>query len=109
MFFLTITYSDVDKDSDEDAVAAFSFCESRRCHTTTHSSTLVVFLNNNGQFNLVSELNLQSLYADIKSVRDGKIFVETNNLTEDDPQCCPSDKSPVTYSFIGNKLLKVKG
>lgn len=104
-----IVYNDLDKDGDQDAIVDFDFCESRSCHTTTHSSTLVVFLNNEGQFSFTSEVNLQSLYGVVKSIRDGKIYIELTNLKEDDPQCCPSDKSRVVYMLIGNKLAKVKG
>ncbi len=70
-------------------------------------NALAVFLNNDGQFKLVAE-NVISLFAEINAVKESKIYVETTDLRENDPQCCPSLKARKIYSLLGNKIIKSK-
>jgi hypothetical protein len=99
--------TDLDNDGDKDAVTVFSFCESLNCHTTTRYSYLVFFRNDGGNFTQVSAHDLQSLYAVVKTISGNKIYLQTTNLKESDPHCCPSDIRRITYALVGNKLKRL--
>lgn len=99
--------ADVNGDGEFDAIVEMFFCETENCHSTTKSSELVVFLNNNGNYGFAASKGF-SLFGKINSIEDGIIHVDVYDLDEDDPQCCPEIKRSEAYSLKGSKLVKVR-
>lgn len=99
-------YDDIDNDGDEDIIGLISF--SGTGHPTTNFTRLVVFLNKIGNAEFAMDKDTDAIYASLTTVKGNKIYVTTDNYSDDDPQCCPSIRRNYTYEFKDNTLEKVK-
>lgn len=102
----------MDNDGDQDAAIIIYFGPPNGGGGGSNAPTLVVFANDNGQFSFAAYEDWggeQVRNANLKPVRNGKIYVETMSYSDQDPLCCPSIKGLKVYSLVGNRLVKSKG
>lgn len=103
----SIVMKDIDSDRVQDAVALLYYCEETNCHTTTRSVDLVVFKGlGKNQFTKLGSVPL-GIDAKIKSINNGIIKVTSYGYGEDDPSCCPTDTSIMSYKIKNKKLVKI--
>jgi hypothetical protein len=102
-----IFFSDLDGDGDFEAIVELFFCEKSSCHSTTNSSELVIYLNDNGKYSFLASKGF-SLFGKVNSIEDGKIKIDVYSLDKNDPQCCPELKRKEIYALKNKKLVKIK-
>ena len=106
-----LVFGDLDNDGNQDAAITIYFGPPNGGGGGSNAPTLAVFRNENGQFSFAANEAWgaeQVRYAEVKAIKDGKIYVETTSYSDQDPLCCPSIKGRKVYSLVGNKLAKSK-
>lgn len=79
------------------------------CCGNNYEFHLAVFLNRNSKYELVATTKVGGggeRFVSFKSIRDRKIFLNTQLYLLDDPNCCPSGKGSTTYVLEGGKLVE---
>jgi len=104
-----IIYGDVDGDRDEDAVVQFTI--EGEGGGNYYAFYLAVFRNENGKFKpLTDEVVGGKLKRNValKQIKNGKIYLDTEDYDKDDGACCPSIKGKTVYILKNKKLKEVK-
>jgi hypothetical protein len=79
------------------------------CCGNNYEFHLAVFLNRNSKYELVATAKVGGggeRFVSFNTIRDGKIFLNTDLYLPDDPNCCPSGKGSTTYVLEGGKLVE---
>lgn len=103
-----IMMKDITSDGIKDAVVLLFYCEETSCHTTTHSTDLVIFKGlRNNQFVKLGAASL-GVNAKIESVNNGIINVTSYGYGEDDPGCCPTEEVSRSFKIKNDKLAEIQ-
>ena len=108
-----IFYADLNHDGASDAVVELSFCEPRRCDSTTQTSHIAAFLKRKGGYRFADgtgflkfqEDNSTEIIGKVESVRGGKIYVTVYGCEVDDEVCLPRYLYRAIYSFKRGGLV----
>lgn len=100
--------SDVNDDGTQDVVLSYYVCEVNNCHITKRAYGIAVFTNTSNTYELSAEGPLNGYNVEvIASGEKGIIQVNSQNYTESDPTCCPSNNTSERYRLNGNELVLV--
>jgi len=104
-----IIYGDVDGDRDKDAVVQFTI--EGEGGGNYYAFYLAVFGNENGKFKLLTDEVVGGKLkrnVNLRQIKNGKIYIDTQDYDKDDGACCPSIKGKTIYILKNKKLKEIK-